>query len=76
MVSQSLLAQDFLKHGITDSPDSPDSPDSGDSADSPDSVFATPGGVEIWWDKNEKILFNLIKLHLTVSKSLLKQEVF
>ena len=38
--------------------------------------FVTPGGVEIWWDKNEKILFNLTKLHLTVSKSLLKQEVF
>ena len=29
-----------------------------------------------WWDKNGKILFNLTKLHLTVSKSLLKQEVF
>ena len=70
MVSQSLLAQDFLKHGISDSPDSPDSPDSGDS------VFATPSGVEIWWDKNGKILFNLIKLHLTVSKSLLTQELF
>ncbi len=53
-----------------DSGDSPDSPDSGDS------VFATPGGVEIWWDKNENKLFNLTKWQLTVSKSLLKQEVF
>ena len=27
-----------------------------------------------WWDKNGKFLFNLTKLHLTVSKSLLTQE--
>ena len=31
---------------------------------------------DVWdkWDKNGKILFNLTKLHLTVSKSLLTQE--
>ena len=28
------------------------------------------------WDKNGKFLFNLTKWQLTVSKSLLKQEVF
>ena len=54
--------------------ESVESLDSPDSPDSVDSVFATSGGVDIWWDKNGNILFNLTKLQLSLSQSLLAQE--
>ena len=37
-------------------------------------LFCHSCGVEIWWDKNGKFLFNLTKLQLSLSQSLLAQE--